>query len=169
MNKRFLGLVLLLMLATIVLPIQANADTEEVYQETIIKSVPNDAISDLVLEAISDNITQMDAWDNNYWAQYNVDVEGSIAFISCYGDGLLAVNVSDPANPYIVGQYQLGGNLYLEDVYVLDDIAYLACNTYGVVSLNVSDPTNMVMLDRYDTSGIAYDIVADGNFVFVAG
>ena len=157
------------MLTSIVMTVEANIDTEEVTLEMATNRVPKDDLEDLILEAVSDNITEIESWDYNYGNQYDVVVQGNYAFVSCYEDGILAYDVSDPTNPFIVGHYLLPGNRFVDGIYILDDVLYMACYTYGVISLNVSDPTNMVYLDRYDTPGSAYEILVDGNFAFVAG
>lgn len=76
---------------------------------------------------------------------YALDVVGDVAYVSA-GPRLLAVDVSDPANPVLLGRSDILSGM-VRDVVVKDSVAYLAAGRSGVIVLDVSDPAAMRVID----------------------
>lgn len=77
--------------------------------------------------------------------------------------GLRVVNVTDPANPAIIGSCDTPGGT--TGVFVSNGYAYVADGSEGLQVVNVSDAADPVIVGSYDTPGNALDghaFVADG-------
>lgn len=67
-----------------------------------------------------------------------LDVGNGVAYVGA-GPRLLAVDVSDPANPTLLGRSDVLTDI-VQDVAVVDGVAYLAAGRGGVVAIDVTDP-----------------------------
>jgi hypothetical protein len=88
-----------------------------------------------------------------------------IAYLAMGYDGLSIVNVSDLANPVVLGALDLGDDV--QDVVVDGDYAYLAA-VDGIYSVDVSNPAAPVEVDNVPTLSSAFNIDKSGNHLFVA-
>ncbi|MBD3335612.1 MAG: hypothetical protein GF355_08850, partial [Candidatus Eisenbacteria bacterium] len=95
-----------------------------------------------------------------------LDVSGSYAYLARGSDGLRAVNVSDPANPKVVGTYPTYGSS--RSAYVDGDYAYVAQGTHGVVVIDASDLAQPHDVGKYETPGIVQDVMVAGGYAYVA-
>jgi len=82
---------------------------------------------------------------------YAVAVVGNIAYIGS-GPRLLVIDISDPANPTLLGQSPVLGDI-VQDVVVSSGYAYVADGEAGLQVINIADPANPVRVGGYDTSG----------------
>jgi hypothetical protein len=118
---------------------------------------------------ISFNTRELGQIDTGGMAR-DVEVHGHIAYVVDTSEpnpgGLLIINVSDPANPIILGSYYQSGLPW--QVRVVGEIAYLANSMVGLEILNVSDPTNPIKIDQYSGSGEAYDVEVVGDIAYLA-
>ncbi len=96
---------------------------------------------------------------------YDVVVRDSYAYIAAGADGLLTVDISDPAIPVIVATNRMGYTVYWLDI--SGDYLYAADNGVSVFSL--SDPAAPSFLNRvsYNSSQIR-DLRVHSNFVYCA-
>jgi hypothetical protein len=88
---------------------------------------------------------------------HNVWIDGDHAYLVVDGSGpsagLRVLDISDPADPQIVGSFY-GGGSFLHDVYVRDGLAFLSHWTSGLIILDVGNgvaggsPTNPVEVSR---------------------
>jgi len=99
------------------------------------------------------------------WA-YGIDVQGQYAYIAVAAQGLLIVDVSNPASPFQAGQFDAAS--ISEGVYAEGDYAYLAAGTSGLRVINVSNPAAPSEVGFYNTSGGAKDVAVRGNYAYVA-
>ncbi|MCK4819030.1 hypothetical protein KA005_24870, partial [bacterium] len=76
------------------------------------------------------------------------------------------IDVSDPANPSGIGNYNTDGNAM--GVWVVGDYAYVTDDARGLQIIDVSDPASPSLVDNYDTDGNAEDVYVAGNYAFVA-
>ena len=82
------------------------------------------------------------------------------------GDALYILDVSDPANPKLLGSHKeddyLGLTSSLNELYVAGSYAYVAAtltSSGNVIVFDVSDSTNPKELGRFDFGGLGgYDI-----------
>lgn len=100
----------------------------------------------------------------------DVEIHGNIAYVIDAADnnpgGLLIINISNPANPIILGSYYQSG--LPRKVSVVGEIAYLANSMVGLEVLNITDPTNPIKIDQYTGSGEAYDVEVVGDMAYLA-
>ena len=99
-----------------------------------------------------------------------VHVEGNLAFVIDYGEstshGLIIVNVSNPVQPEILGEYHAGGLPFaIESV---DEIVYIADQEEGLRIIDISDPTHPTEIEGYVGSGMAFDLEIVGDLLFLA-
>ena len=79
---------------------------------------------------------------------------------------LQLIDVSNPTQPVVRGEYQAGG--YAGAVAVAGKYAYVA-DGGAVVLLDVSNPASPLLKDRYETAAGANAIAVAGNLILVAG
>lgn len=89
---------------------------------------------------------------------YLVDANGN--------GGLHIIDISDPANPEVVGSFDTPGNS--SGVAVNGDFAYVADGDDGLQIIDVSDPSSPVDAGYYETGGEAFDVAISGDHSFVA-
>ncbi|MFX1253284.1 MAG: LVIVD repeat-containing protein [Promethearchaeota archaeon] len=101
----------------------------------------------------------------------DVVVVGDIAYVADMGllgselGGLLTINVSNPQNPSLMGQFFDGGRSHHFFVNEGDKIVFMADNTGGFEVLSVSDPSNITKIGQFD--GIVNDIYVQEDTVYI--
>jgi hypothetical protein len=93
------------------------------------------------------------------------EIQGDLVY-TAQATGLQAVNVADPRNPVLVGEFRTRGPA--ATVHVAGNLAYVATRESGLVILDVAQPEFMREISRYDTPGIAQDVFVSENYVFIA-
>lgn len=97
----------------------------------------------------------------------SMTIDGSMAFIAAGTEGVLIVDISDPAAPLLRGQIPTRGFSY--GVTVRDGIAYVADGSAGLQLFDVSVPESPRPYgDGAATAGLAYDVVVTGNIALVS-
>jgi hypothetical protein len=98
------------------------------------------------------------------WSDY---VQGNYAYVTDNGNSTLQViDISNPANPVIVGS--VGTGSYPGQVVVQGNYAYVA--NYGANDLqifNVSNPSNPVSVSSITTGSGAYSVSVQGDYAYV--
>jgi hypothetical protein len=102
----------------------------------------------------------------------HLDVEGRLAFVGTYDDGVLVFDLSVPEHPALVGSAPVPD--VVNGVVGREDILYVAAHTSGVFVFDVSRPDDPVLLGSVDTPGYARRIALNpstgpARFVYVAG
>jgi len=99
---------------------------------------------------------------------------GDHAFVSDLDDGLLVVDLSNPAHPVTIGQLSISEGA--QDVRVEGSFAYVLENNRsgqpgqsGLLIIDVSDPKTPVQLSRAAIPAFAYRIASSKGFAYVAG
>ncbi|MFP4460161.1 MAG: LVIVD repeat-containing protein [Candidatus Zixiibacteriota bacterium] len=97
-----------------------------------------------------------------------VFVKDNYAYVAAWEDGISIVEISDPTNPELVGQFTPASEYIANNVFVDGNFAYIAGNEAGIRIVDISDPTSPEDVSAYDTWGEtkALDIV--GNRAYVA-
>jgi hypothetical protein len=106
-------------------------------------------------------------------AGYDLQVAGQVAFVPFLGRGVLALDVSDPADIKLVGQYNPAGTNTF-GMYVVNSRAFLLQQPLrGITSkltvLDISDPAHMAVLGERSLNFEARFICAEGSFVYISG
>ena len=94
-----------------------------------------------------------------------VAVSGNYAYVADRGNGLVIVDISDPASPVLSGSYDTVGDA--NSVAVSGNYAYVADGGNGFVIVNISNPASPVLTGSCIT-GYAYDVSVSGNYAYVA-
>lgn len=90
----------------------------------------------------------------------SVDVVGERAYVSVThvsqmlpnSSELLSVDISNPANPQVLGRYALKDGIGIDDIQVVGALAYiLTASENGLLILNIEDPAHPALVGRFDT------------------
>jgi hypothetical protein len=95
----------------------------------------------------------------------NVYVSGDLAYVADGRGGLIIIDISDPAAPFITGIYNTPE--YANNVHVVNDLAYVADGDGGIQVVDVSDPADPVLYGMIETS-YASDVVVRDSLVYIA-
>jgi choice-of-anchor B domain-containing protein len=104
----------------------------------------------------------------------DVVVQGNRAFVGRGPAGLTIVDLTDPDALRVVGEFDLPGQLVVNDVQVAGDRAYLANESYngvGVYILDVRNPAlpQVIGAILQPLLNSAHNLWADGDFLYVVG
>jgi hypothetical protein len=91
---------------------------------------------------------------------------GDFAYEACDEIGLSVVNVSNPADPYLVGNFDTRGPA--RDVFISGHYAYVAERDSGIQIFDISEPENPVLAGGYDTPGYARRVFVQDDLIYVA-
>ena len=95
-----------------------------------------------------------------------VTISGNYAYVADDSQGLVIVNIEDPANPTWVGSYDTDG--YANGVTISGNYAYVADGYSGLAIVNIENPANPTLVGSYDTNDYSYDVAISGNYAYVA-
>lgn len=96
----------------------------------------------------------------------DVVVDGNHAFVADGLRGLLVYDVSDPAEPSLVGkEWLLGGGWSIAK---RGDSVYLASGIYGIQVVDVSEPTAPVWVDNLFACDVVDGVEVGGNVLVAA-
>jgi tetratricopeptide (TPR) repeat protein len=110
--------------------------------------------------------SELGQFDDGSGEARGVYVSGTVAYVADGGDGLEIIDVSDPANPTELGQFDDGGSA--QGVYISGTIAYVADGEDGLEIIDVSDPANPTELGQFDDGGSAHGVYVSGTVAYVA-
>jgi hypothetical protein len=96
----------------------------------------------------------------------DVTVVGNLAYIAASGSGLKILNVSNPAAPTLLGQYNSSGSS--RGVIVQGNRAYVADDTAGLLVIDVTTSSSPALLGTYNSPGYAYNVAVTGNVALLA-
>jgi len=96
----------------------------------------------------------------------DVEAEGTMAYLVVGTKGLLAIDVSDPTDPFEVGSHSTNG--YAQAVAVDGNTVYVANRSEGVTIIDVSDPSRPQQLGTFDTPGSAHSITIHQGLVIIS-
>ncbi len=100
-----------------------------------------------------------------------LEIVGNLAYLADGEVGLDLVDISDPNNPILLGNYDTDGKANKVDI--VDNIAYVASGTGGLQIIDVSDPQNPTLLGSnpltVSSSSEGQGVEVVGDTAFVAG
>ncbi|MCF7793369.1 MAG: hypothetical protein K9N09_06420 [Candidatus Cloacimonetes bacterium] len=94
----------------------------------------------------------------------DVFVSGNYAYVAEGIEGLKIFDITDHANPVLVGEEDTSGSFI--DIHVVGDYAYVADGENGMKIIDVSDQTNPTEVSRIDTDGYVYGVWAEEGFAY---
>lgn len=93
------------------------------------------------------------------------EIQGDLVF-TAQATGLQAVNIADPRNPVLVGEFRTRGPAAA--LHLAGNLAFVATREAGLVIVDIAQPESMREISRYDTYGIAQDVFVSENYVYIA-
>lgn len=96
----------------------------------------------------------------------SITISGNYAYIASGSYGLNIVDVSDPQNIELEGNYNTPGTALF--VTVVDNLAFVADGDSGLQIIDITDPSLPARRGFIDTSGIAYSVSVYNNIAYVA-
>ncbi|PKK84678.1 MAG: hypothetical protein CVT49_02320 [candidate division Zixibacteria bacterium HGW-Zixibacteria-1] len=105
--------------------------------------------------------------DRNGLVGYLIDVElqDNYAYVSVEGAGLTVLDISDPANPVVMGN---DGISNIVDLAVQGNYAYVAQTYNGFRICDITDPSNPHIISNYRAPGYVWDVSVKGDYAFAA-
>jgi hypothetical protein len=97
---------------------------------------------------------------------YGAYVSGRYAYIASGSDNLSIVNISNPANPTLVGAFNYLA--YTLDVFVYRNYAYLAGHDDALDIIDVSYPADPTFAGYFMTPGQVFGVYVEGEYAYVA-
>jgi len=79
-------------------------------------------------------------------------------------EGLQILNISNPEIPFI--ETVVDSFIYLYKGVIQDDILYITDRDFGIKIFDISNPALPVQIGEYETNYNAYDIAADGDYLY---
>ncbi len=102
------------------------------------------------------------------WGE-DISIQGNYAYVTSFHQGLLVLDISEPANPTLAGSfYEV---FHFGDVAVSGGMAYITTGTTGEQHLrlyDVSDLDDIHELDRILLPGDAWNLTAQGDYAYLA-
>jgi hypothetical protein len=96
----------------------------------------------------------------------SLQLVGNRLYLAQTAGGLGIYDVSNPAQPVRLGDYDTAG--YARGLHVVGSIAYVADEADGLEILDVSNPASPQRLGGYDTPGLAVGVQVVGDLAYVA-
>jgi hypothetical protein len=97
----------------------------------------------------------------------DVTISGNYAYVADGTNGLVILNIEDPANPTFVGSNDTGGKA--NSVTISGNYAYVADWNNGLVILDIEDPANPTFVGSYDyTDASARGVTISENYAYIA-
>ncbi len=103
-------------------------------------------------------------------------VEGSRLYLAA-GHVLWILDITNPANPFIIGSYTVGSgnndNGFIKDIYIHNDVAYLVSSLFywpaNLFILNVSNPSSPQLLKLLSATEPFRGVAVSGNILAAGG
>lgn len=118
-----------------------------------------------VRESISeDNLNLIGQWDQNYGYAKDIFIHDDFAFIA--GEGLIILDISNPATPVFVSQFKENEESRTYGVYVQNDLAFIVGYGKGLRIIDISEITNPILLGSYGTHATGVFVQDDYAYIF---
>lgn len=113
---------------------------------------------------------------DRFWNIDGIHVQGGYAYLNLASDDFYVVDVSDPRNPFVVGNLSTTSPSFLHDPRGLDvqgDYAYVAASgNRSLAIIDISDPYNPTLAGRYENDDYFYalrGLDVEGPYAYLAG
>ena len=91
----------------------------------------------------------------------SVHIDNQIAFLGIKNQGIVILNVSQPSNPYIISQYELGGSP--NAFYINGTVAFISASDQGIHFLNITNLYSPDLIRTLNTTGNSTDVIIEKN------
>jgi hypothetical protein len=96
----------------------------------------------------------------------DVSIANHTAFVAAGGAGLYTIDISNPACPTIIGNYDTPG--YAEGVTVADQYAYVADGPGGLRIVDIADPAKPTEMSAIYSLNYVFNIVVKESYAYMA-
>ena len=97
----------------------------------------------------------------------DLDIENGVAACAYWEQGMVTVDISDPANPVEMGF--INAPFWFKDVEVLNGYAYLCTMYQDFIVVNIGDPYNPYIEGTYDPGFTQLkEMASDGNYAYIS-
>ncbi len=120
--------------------------------------------SNVEADELGSNLGLAGNYDTDGYA-YGVAISGNYAYVADANNGLVIINIEDPANPTFAGSYD---TVNARGVTISGNYAYVADGWGGLVIVNIEDPTNPTFAGSYVTDGNTRGVTISGNYAYLA-
>lgn len=86
-----------------------------------------------------------------------------MVYVTDHYEGLLILDVTDPANPLLRGTYEFD---QAYDIFVAGDTAYVAARRYGLMVFDVSNPFAPQLIGGFEDPGYCWGVTVENDTVF---
>ena len=97
----------------------------------------------------------------------SVDATEHFALVSCFGNKLISLNLSELDLPQFLGSIELPANIV--NIKIINDMALVAMERHaGIALVNLQDPAAMNLVTIYPLAGLVTSMLVDRNTVYFA-
>ena len=90
----------------------------------------------------------------------DVFITGNQAYVAEYFNGLRILDITNPTEPTLEGEYVIPVLTMINDVFSVDDYSYIAAGNSGLHIANISNPSNPFIVGSYnDQNYPAFEVV----------
>ncbi|MHA2313883.1 MAG: Loki-CTERM sorting domain-containing protein [Candidatus Hermodarchaeia archaeon] len=98
----------------------------------------------------------------------DIRIQGDVAFVAGGIDGLLSIDISDPASPVLLDSHVYAPNRFYRRLDIQGHLAFVCDYPFGGIRVyDISDPTDLKYLSTWSLS-YPLDVAVAGEVVFVA-
>ncbi|MBD3190030.1 MAG: hypothetical protein GF308_05280 [Candidatus Heimdallarchaeota archaeon] len=115
---------------------------------------------------ISEGITKVGEFDDDYGNAYKFSRSGSRLYVAGLDGGISVVNINNPDKPVVLGNFWDGGSAY--EATISGTTIFVADGTDGLEILDASDVTNIQKEKQYYDGGTCYDLAFVGYSIIYA-
>jgi hypothetical protein len=98
------------------------------------------------------------------FSAHDAAIAGDIVYVA-FDQGLLLIDIANPASPSVLGRYALPTVQALE---IADERAYIACGIDGLLIVDLGDPRAPRLVEHLDTPGLARGLALAGDHLYLA-
>jgi len=104
---------------------------------------------------------------NIHLSANSLDIRGNFAYVGGLAQNFSIIDISDPENMAIVGEYRTPGAVM--GVSVQGNYAYLACRSSGLGIIDISDPENPSLSGYFEDENLsALNVKTVGNYAYLS-
>ncbi len=96
----------------------------------------------------------------------DIKINGAYAYLAIRSGGIKILNITDPAQPDLVGYLQTRGSS--ERLFISNNLLYVAEGNSGITIYDLTDPAKPKFISQRDTDGYAWDIAVQWGYAYVA-
>ena len=96
----------------------------------------------------------------------DIEVRWPYAYVAVDSQGLTVLNISDPADPFLVSRLNFSGETI--GIGLGGNYAFLASGGNGVRVLNIGNPNVPTLIASCNSLGYVYDVSVSGSYAYVA-